>query len=163
VLAFSIDPKLIDPNRYQTIGMVSAIVASQPYSIEKLDRLIVDEVVPAYRHGCLKIFFDMDQVPVGFVTWAWLSAETEARLLQTMDPWIHLSEWTEGSTLWIRCFLTPPQQRIRAMSLCMRELFPRVDRARTLAVRKGAMMALEFDRPYLARLVRKTASHWAKI
>jgi len=163
MLALHVDPKLIDPDRYLTAGLVSTILSSSPYFKADIGKLLVDEVLPAYRHRCIRIFYDMDHVPVGFITWAWLSEETEARLLRTMDPWIHLSEWNEGNSLWVRYFLVPPQQRVRAMALCMRGLFPDVPRARTLAVRKGAVMALEFDRPYLVRLASKAANRWARI
>lgn len=163
MLALHVNPKLIDPDRYLTVGLVSTILASSPYFAVDINKIIVDEILPAHRHRCIRIFYDMDHVPVGFITWARLSQETEARLLSTMDPWIHLSEWNEGSSLWVRYFLVPPQQRMRAMTLCMRELFPDVPLARTLAVRKGSMMALEFERAYLVRLANKAATRWARI
>jgi cytolysin-activating lysine-acyltransferase len=163
MLALHVDPKLIDPGRYQLIGLVSTILSSSPYFSVDINKLIVDEILPAYRHQCIRIFYDMDHVPVGFITWAWLSEEAEARLLSSMDSWIHLSEWVEGNSLWVRYFLVPPQQRMRATSLCMRELFPDVFCARTFSMRKGALVALEVDRLYLERLTRKAANHWAWI
>jgi hemolysin-activating ACP:hemolysin acyltransferase len=163
MLALHVDPKLIDPDRYQTVGQITTILSASPYFKADIGKLVVEEILPAYRHGCVRIFYDMDSVPVGLITWAWLSDETEARLLRDMDPWLHLSEWNEGNSLWIRHFLVPPQQRIRATALCMQQLFPNVTRARTLTVRKGALTALEFDRDYLERVGRKAKNHWAQI
>lgn|SRR5215469_3967877 len=45
---------------------------------------------------------------LGYMTWAWFSEETERRWKAgTMDT-IHLSEWNEGSRLWIIDFVTLP-------------------------------------------------------
>ncbi len=163
MLALHVDPKLIDPDRYQTVGQIATILSASPYFKADIGKLVVEEILPAYRHGCVRIFYDMDHVPVGFITWAWLSEETEARLLRDMDPWLHLSEWNEGKSLWIRYFLVPPQQRVRAITLCMQQLFPEVSQARTLSTRKGSLTAVEFDSAYLNRVGSKTKNHWARV
>jgi cytolysin-activating lysine-acyltransferase len=163
MLALHVDPKLTDPNRYQTVGQITTVLSGNRNFKGDIGKLVVDEVLPAYRHGCIRIFYDMDHVPVGFITWAWLSEETQSRVLRDLDPWIHLSEWNEGDSLWIRYLLVPPQQRVRAIALCMKELFPGVESARMLTARKGSIAAVEFDRYYLRRVVGITKNHWAGV
>jgi hemolysin-activating ACP:hemolysin acyltransferase len=119
-----------------------------------MKRLLADEVIPASTHGKLAFFIDYDRVPVGFVTWAHLSDETESRLLQTLDPWLHLSEWNEGPSLWIRWLHLPQGMRREGLRLCLSELFPDAMAARMLVRRKAALTALELDRTALERLQR---------
>jgi hemolysin-activating ACP:hemolysin acyltransferase len=108
------------------------ILAEQEAWRGDLRQLLVEEIIPSSRHGKIALFLNFDQVPVGFVTWAHLSEETERRLLATADPWLHLSEWNEGPSLWIRWLHLPLGLRREGLQLCLQELFPHEDRARVL-------------------------------
>ena len=163
MLAIHVDPKLLDPDRYQIIGIVTTILANNVKFEGNLGKFIIDEILPAYRHGCIKIFYDMDHVPVGFLTWAYLSIDAEARIVKKLDPWIHISEWREGKSLWIRQFFVPYQQYMRAIDLCMRVLFLDEQVARHIVVRKNQNMAIEVSREFLQRLTIKAGRRWAGV
>ena len=94
-------------------------------------------------------------MPVGFITWANLSEETEQRILSTMDPWLHASEWNEGPSLWIRWLHLPDGFRREGLQLCLDELFPEQPTARLMLRRKAAITALELDRAVIARWARR--------
>lgn len=142
---------MLDPHRQWVAGAVSLILAEDKSWKGDLKQLLVDEVIPAASHGKLAFFLGFDRVPVGFVTWAHLSEETEARLLESLDPWLHLSEWNEGSSLWIRWLHLPRGMRREGLRLCLSELFADSMAVRTLVRRKATLTALELDRAVVER------------
>lgn len=68
---------------------------------------IAVQVLPAIRLGQIAFCFDGRGRPVGYATWAFLT-ETVAMELE-VDPAriLHVSEWNEGSVLWIMDFVAP--------------------------------------------------------
>ena len=56
---------------------------------------------PAIRHDQIYIFRNDSGTPVGYITWAWLAADTEHRLVSDPEVLLHISEWNEGDRLWI--------------------------------------------------------------
>lgn len=148
------DCAMLDPIRQRVAGAVSLILAEDDDWKGDLRKLLVEEVLPCARHGKIAFFLNFDRVPVGFVTWAHLSEETEERILQTMDPWLHISEWNEGPSLWIRWLHLPRCLRREGLRLCLDELFPHEPAARLLLRRKAALTALELERPVIERMAR---------
>lgn len=58
--------------------------------------------------GQIQVFFDpVSNAPVGYATWAWLSAEVERRWLDEPSTLLHYSEWNEGDRLWIMDLVAP--------------------------------------------------------
>ncbi|MFN3861386.1 MAG: toxin-activating lysine-acyltransferase [Roseateles sp.] len=147
---------MLDPERQRVVGAVSLILAEQEGWRGDLRTLLAEEILPCARHGKIAFFLNFDRVPVGFVTWAHLSEETEQRLLTTMDPWLHLSEWNEGPSPWIRWLHLPQGFRREGLRLCLDELFPDAPSVRVMFRRKAAIMALELERPVIERLARLT-------
>lgn len=52
-------------------------------------------------------FYDNLGDPIGYVTWAYISEETESRLVADEGFLLHQSEWNEGERLWIIDFAAP--------------------------------------------------------
>ncbi len=148
------DCELQDPVRQRVVGAVSMILAEDGSWQGDLKRFLVDEIIPAARHGKIAFFLNFESVPVGFVTWAHLATETEQRLLQSMDPWLHLSEWNEGSALWIRSLHLPARLRREGLRLCLDGLFPDEATVRVMQQRKAEIAAFELDRPVVERMAR---------
>ena len=151
------DCTMLDPARQRVVGAVSLILAEQEGWRGDLRQLLADEVIPAAAHGKIAFFQSFDRVPVGFVTWAHLSPETEQRLLETLDPWLHLSEWNEGPSPWIRWLHLPKGFRREGLKLCLTALFPDAQAVRALVRRKAALTALELDRTVVERWQRLAA------
>lgn len=154
MLKLALECTMLDPARQRLVGAVSLILAEQEGWRGDLRQLLVEEIIPSSRHGKIALFLNFDKVPVGFVTWAHLSEETEQRLLTTSDPWLHISEWNEGPSLWIRWLHLPVGMRREGLRLCLDELFPHDESARLLLRRKAAMTAIEVERPLLERWAR---------
>lgn len=65
-------------------------------------------LLPPAKLSQLHLFVDSGNKLLGYMTWAWFSAETEQRWkAQTLET-IHISEWNEGDRLWIIDFVTLP-------------------------------------------------------
>ena len=148
------DCELQDPVRQRVAGAVAMILAEDGNWRGDLKRFLVDEIIPSARHGKIAFFLNFESVPVGFVTWAHLSIETEQRILQSMDPWLHLSEWNEGEALWIRSLQLPARLRREGLRLCLDGLFPDEQTVRWMQPRKAAVGVFELDRPVIERLSR---------
>ncbi len=151
MLSLDINKSYLDPDRYHTVGIVTTLLAGIDAWRGDLRKLINEEVIPAHRHGHIRFFYEHRQIPVGFVTWANLSNETENRIIEPLDPWLHISEWNEGPSLWIRYLYIQPSQLRYGIRLCMTELFPAASSIRCVVQRKGQNTVLELDRELLWR------------
>ena len=146
---------MLDDARQRAVGAAALLLATDSEWKGDLASILIEEIVPASRHGKLAFFLNFDRVPVGFITWAHLSEDTEARLLSTMDSWLHISEWNEGSELWVRWLYLPKPLRREGMNVCLSQLFPENEVVRVLLNRKAARAALEMN--------RHTIQRWAHI
>ncbi len=156
MLKLAHDCTMLDPAQQRVVGAVSLILAQDPGWSGDLHRLLAEEVLPCSRHGKIAFFLNFDRVPMGFITWAHLSDETEQRVLATMDPWLHSSEWNEGPSLWIRWLHLPAGLRREGLKLCLDELFPDAPSIRMMVRRKFKVTALELERSVVERLARLT-------
>ncbi len=154
MLKLDVNKAYLDPDRYQTVGIIGILMSGVDDWHGDLKTLINEEVLPAYRHGKIRFFYQYDQIPVGFVTWAHLSPETEARIIGTLDPWLHISEWNEGKSFWLKYMYLPRALRSEGWQLCLNELFVTEQSARVLLERRGHKQALELDRAVLERMAR---------
>jgi hemolysin-activating ACP:hemolysin acyltransferase len=75
-------------------------------------------IEPAIRHEQIHFFFDDAGQACGYVTWAWLAADSERRLLHDPDVLLHISEWNEGSSLWILDFVVGVSGRSQFGRVC---------------------------------------------
>lgn len=143
-----------DPVRQRVVGAVCMILAEDAHWQGDLKRFLVEEIIPSARHGKIAFFVNFDSVPVGFVAWAHLAPETEERILRSMDPWLHLSEWNEGETLWVRSLHLPAGFRREGLRLCLDGLFPDENTVRLMQPRRSALSVFEFDRSIVDRMSR---------
>ena len=148
------DCELQDPVRQRVVGAVSMILAEDESWRGDLKRFLVDEIIPSARHGKIAFFLNFESVPVGFVTWAHLASETEQRILQSLDPWLHLSEWNEGEALWIRSLHLPSRLRREGLRLCLDRLFPDEQTVRLMQMRRSDVCAIELERAVVERMAR---------
>jgi cytolysin-activating lysine-acyltransferase len=90
---------------FAKVGIVASLMgASTRYCIYPV-ACIALWLEPAIRHDQLYIFRNESGTPIGYITWAWLAADTEHRLVNDPDVLLHISEWNEGDRLWILDFV----------------------------------------------------------
>ena len=151
MLAIARDCLMLDDVRQRAVGTAALLLATDSDWKGDLANFLIEEIVPASRHGKLAFFLNFDRVPVGFITWAHLSEETEDRLLATLDPWLHISEWNEGPALWVRWLYLPKPLVREGVSVCLSQLFPDDEVARVMLDRKVARTAIEINRHTVSR------------
>lgn len=142
-------------SRQQALGAVTLLLASDPTWVGDLKKYMVDELIPAHRHGKLAFFVGADDQPVGFIVWANLSEETERRIMETDDPWLHGSEWNEGPSLWIRYVFL--QKRLWAQGFpAWKELIcDDQSPLRTMIMRKNQIQILEIEQRVAQRFAAR--------
>ncbi|WP_372389190.1 toxin-activating lysine-acyltransferase [Xanthomonas axonopodis] len=62
---------------------------------------------PAIRLGQIMTLRNSRGLWVAYATWAYLSPEFAARRWSGDPPYLHVSEWNEGSELWLVDFVAP--------------------------------------------------------
>ena len=45
-------------------------------------------------------------MPIGYMTWAYLSDDSDAGMRRGEKSYLHISEWNEGENLWVLDFLS---------------------------------------------------------
>lgn len=88
-------------------------------------------IEPAVRHEQIHFFRDETGQVCGYITWAWLAGDAEWRLLHDPNVLLHISEWNEGSRLWILDFLVHSGD-VRARIREARTLFGDVAQGKSL-------------------------------
>lgn len=98
---FSVCRKSSHEDQAKSFGFALWIAMQSPtYCLYRLIDLRV-WLMPAIQHKQIMLFFDSFDNPIGYVTWANLAADVEARLLKDPHFILHESEWDEGGKTWI--------------------------------------------------------------
>jgi cytolysin-activating lysine-acyltransferase len=91
----------------QAVGYACMVMAAAPVHAERQMHCVRSVIEPAVAHKTIRFYFNEGGRPVGYVAWALLGAEAERRVLKTARTDLHMSEWTEGDSLWIIDMLAP--------------------------------------------------------
>jgi cytolysin-activating lysine-acyltransferase len=81
-----------------------------------------------------QIFFFRDSIGPnnGYMTWAYLTEETERRLINDPNALLHLSEWNEGDRLWIMDLVVIDGETRRHIRQALKDLIPNHSFAKSL-------------------------------
>lgn len=91
---------------YDALGMMMWLMKHADYHSQWPLWSVDVDVMPALIHGQSKIYFDDQQNPVGFATWAWLNDHSKRQILETKEP-LALSQWNDGEYPVVIDFLAP--------------------------------------------------------
>ncbi|MFC4159179.1 toxin-activating lysine-acyltransferase [Chitinimonas lacunae] len=92
---------------------------------------------PAIRHDMMKLYFDIDGSPVGYVVWAFLADDVVARIRQEGRIQLHPSEFNEGRQLWIIDLLVAPGRLKYVMADLSSKVFAAENELRYLRLENG--------------------------
>lgn len=90
---------------FAKVGIVASLMGASTRYCTYPVACIALWLEPAIRHDQVYIFRNESGAPIGYITWAWLAADTEHRLVNDLDVLLHISEWNEGDRLWILDFV----------------------------------------------------------
>lgn len=114
--------------RAQLVGSVTLLELKASRNRRMRSSRFVDGVIlQAAQHGQVEVFYGRYGDAVGYVVWATLCEETEARLLRTGVLDFHVSEWNENGTLWVLAICAHGGH----FRLICKELIKRIDPSRT--------------------------------
>ncbi len=88
-----------DKKRLMLLGSVTSILSRHPQYANRPVSWVRHRVEDAIAHQQLDLFYYRG-MPVGYVSWAYLSEDIIGRILYS-DYTLHWTEWYEGDYLWI--------------------------------------------------------------
>lgn len=94
---------------FTAIGYVSHIMSKSKYygnySLGDVFALVHEPIVL----GQILFYFNQDGEPVGFMSWAMVSADIEKRLIANPDSVLSDNEWNSGDIMWVTGFCVSPE------------------------------------------------------
>lgn len=109
---------------------------------------------PAIRHHRIRVFYNSLSDPIGYVVWAHLAPDVEARWMRDGAVRLHLSEWTEGDRLWIVDGMVAPGYAPQVFSEALQHL-PLLGQSIRMAKPKlGRLVFKEIDFSVVGRFAR---------
>lgn len=91
--------------RLQLLGSITWLMMQSPLHKSYTLRELESRILPSLMHDQFR-YYQIDGQPVGFLNWAWLSADIEAQY-QTGEYQLLFPEWKGGDRLWYPEFIAP--------------------------------------------------------
>lgn len=88
------------------LGSVARVLLETPRRQLSLGAIAV-QVLPAIQLAQIAFCFDGRGRPVGYATWAFVTERVAMELEVDPARVLHVSEWNEGSILWVMDFVAP--------------------------------------------------------
>lgn len=96
-----------DAEYMQQIGIATYLSSRAPkYQFFQISCLRL-WIEPAIQHRQISFFYDSFGLPIGYISLAFISDDTAARLINDEIFLLHESEWNEGDNYWIIDFVAP--------------------------------------------------------
>lgn len=98
-------PNNVEPGYYKVLGTILHLLAwGGLYSSMSLDE-VMDIVAPSIYHRQCLIAYNRYGTPVGFLSYGFFAADTDAAWRQSGGHRLESSEFDEGGSLWVTCFV----------------------------------------------------------
>lgn len=94
-----------DSGFHHLLGRVADLMARSDIYCHYPIACLAIWIKPAILLKQIHLFQDVSGKDVGYITWARLAPDTEARLVGDPDVLFHVTEWNEGDRLWIMDFV----------------------------------------------------------
>ncbi|MBO6792103.1 MAG: toxin-activating lysine-acyltransferase [Dinoroseobacter sp.] len=92
---------------YSTVGVALELLSESKYHREQpMHHYIGCEIMPPLLKGQVKVYLDVNDRPVGIVTWAWLSSDVQ-REIHATGRCLEENEWDCGDNLFFNDWITP--------------------------------------------------------
>lgn len=149
------EPVDLYERRAKCLGYVWSLMSvdklHRHWSFQTLDALFN----PAFQHSQISLVFNASSEPVAYIVWAYLSSDVEQRLLSSGSIELHLSEWNEGSQLWILDMVVFPGYFESVVVEHTETFVPEGCSVRFPRQRRGRTEFREISAEGLVRMVRK--------
>lgn len=141
---------------FEALGMMTAVAMASDYrdwSVSEIEACLV----PALQAGQCKVYFDENNLPMAFVTWALVDDECHNALyLHGQNP--PPDRWTSGSNLWFTDIVAPFGNTLHIIRDLQRNHFPHLHAHSIKRNGDGSIKRIKVWRNALARSSRSTAA-----
>lgn len=142
-------------DRYARLGYVAGLLATIPRRPKMPMEAALWLADVAISVEQIKLYFARDGQPVAYASWALLAEEVERRIARLGFPLLHVSEWNEGSLLWIVDLVAPYGHLPYVLCDLRDEVFSEHQKACYLRTKGEGHVAREIRRSSIASIVRK--------
>lgn len=91
----------------RSLGYASLLLSRNPSHFSLPIRYINDMIFFAISNRKIRYFFNHDGDVVAYIAWAFIGEDVERKVIRDGRFDLHLSEWDEGTSLWIVDLLAP--------------------------------------------------------
>lgn len=91
----------------EQLGMATTLISETRSYLQLPIAALKLWLMPAIHHGQICFAFAANGRPIAYWTWAVVCPETELMLLNDRNHILHISEWNDGTNLWIMDFVAP--------------------------------------------------------
>lgn len=91
----------------RSLGYAGLLMSRNPSHFALPIRYINDTIFFAIANRKIHFFFNHDGEVVGYIAWAFISDDIEEKIIKSGRFNLHLSEWDEGTSLWVVDLLAP--------------------------------------------------------
>lgn len=95
----NIQNQLINPD--DALSLVGMIILIRAKNRLKTDATLLQEILCSARSGCIKIFYDSDETPEGYITWCEITPDTLKQIARHHVRPCYQYEWREGHITFI--------------------------------------------------------------
>lgn len=140
--------------RYAQIGYAMHLLSRSARGRQRPAAYVDTTLIPAIEHGQVAFLFDEDGSPAAFVVWARLAPDVEKRLMSASRIDLHLSEWNEGSSLWVLDLVAPLGHLKYVLQHLRDVLFAHEPQVRYMRQARRLVRVLEISRERLSGCLR---------
>jgi hemolysin-activating ACP:hemolysin acyltransferase len=146
------DPDRVE--RYSQIGYAMHLLSHSVRGRQRSAAYVTSLLLPAIDHRQVAFLFDEDGSPAAFVIWARLALDVEKRLMAASGLDLHLSEWNEGSSLWLLDLVAPFGNLKYVLQYLRDTLFVKESKVRYMRQARRSVRVLEISRAELSGCLR---------
>lgn len=130
----------------EILGHIIIIMKNNPAHANREISYLSNNLLNAILQKNIKIYFNIEGFPVGYIAWAYLDSSTELRIMKTNNANISAEEWNCGNSLWIMDFLAPSGNLIYILNDLRDDVFLAEKKIRYFRIRNEERIYKELTR-----------------
>jgi hemolysin-activating ACP:hemolysin acyltransferase len=138
------DPSQV--SNYCQIGYAMFLLSQSPGGAKRQISYLQSVLSPALQTRQVCFLFDEDGRVVAYLIWAYIAPDVENRILTSFHFDLHISEWNEGTSLWIVDLVAPYGHLKNVLRFVRDELFCDEQEVRYLRTNKKRSYAVKYSR-----------------
>jgi hemolysin-activating ACP:hemolysin acyltransferase len=139
---------------YCKFGYAIALLSQSPQGMNRSISYVQTILTPAIMTRQICFLFNEAGDPVAYLIWAYLAPDVERRVLTSFRFDLHVSEWNEGTSLWVVDLVAPQGHLKHVLRFARDKLFQDESKVRYLRENQRFRRAIEHTREKLLGCLR---------